>query len=128
MNEPPIAIELDCMTGIETVRPLTVEEIAQRDADQSRAEAERLAKEAQAATEAKTSPEAQLDANDASDQVSQAHAAALAKADMAERVLRQVQLQAKQEAKARAAAEARADQEIARHTHEEAENQHRETE
>ena len=52
MNEPPIAIEFDCETGIETVRPLTVEEIAQRDADQSRAEAERIAKEAQEATEA----------------------------------------------------------------------------
>ena len=51
-NEPPIAIELDCETGIETVRPLTVEEIAQREQDQSRAEAERASKEAQAATEA----------------------------------------------------------------------------
>ena len=51
-EEPPIAIELDCETGIETIRPLTAEEIAQRDADQSRAEAERIAKEAQAATEA----------------------------------------------------------------------------
>ena len=52
MNEPPIAIELDCETGIETIRQLTVEEIAQREQDQARAEAERLAKEAQAATEA----------------------------------------------------------------------------
>ena len=52
MNEPPIAIELDCETGIETVRPLTAEEIAQRQQDMSRAEAERLAKEAQDATEA----------------------------------------------------------------------------
>ena len=52
MNEPPIAIELDCETGIETMRPLTVEEIAQREQDMSRAEAERLAKETQAATEA----------------------------------------------------------------------------
>ena len=52
MNEPPIAIELDCTTGIETVRPLTVEEQVQREADMSRAEAERLAKDAQAATEA----------------------------------------------------------------------------
>ena len=51
-EEPPIVIELDCETGIETIRPLTAEEIAQRDADQSRAEAERIAKEAQAATEA----------------------------------------------------------------------------
>ena len=52
MNEPPIAIELDCETGIETVRPLTVEEQVQREQDMARAEAERLAKEAQAATEA----------------------------------------------------------------------------
>ena len=52
MNEPPIAIELDCETGIETIRPLTVEEQVQREQDQTRAEAERLAKELQAATEA----------------------------------------------------------------------------
>lgn len=52
MNETPIAIEFDCETGIETIRPLTAEEIVQREQDQSRAEAERLAKEAQAATEA----------------------------------------------------------------------------
>ena len=51
-NEPPIAIEYDCETGIETVRPLTVEEQVQREQDMARAEAERLAKEAQAATEA----------------------------------------------------------------------------
>ena len=52
MNEPPIAIELDCETGIETTRPLTAEEIVQREQDMARAEAERLAKEAQASTEA----------------------------------------------------------------------------
>ena len=52
MNEPPIAIELDCTTGIETSRPLTAEEQVQREQDQTRAEAERLAKELQAATEA----------------------------------------------------------------------------
>ena len=52
MNEPPIAIELDCETGIETIRPLTAEEQVQREQDQTRAEAERLAKELQAATEA----------------------------------------------------------------------------
>ena len=52
MNEPPIAIELDCETGIETIRPLTETEIAQRQQDMSRAEAERLAKDAQDATEA----------------------------------------------------------------------------
>ena len=52
MNEPPIAIEINCETGIETIRPLTVEEIAQREQDMSRAEAERLAKETKDATEA----------------------------------------------------------------------------
>ena len=52
MNEPPIAIEINCATGIETVRPLTTEEQVQREQDMVRGEAERLAKEAQAATEA----------------------------------------------------------------------------
>ena len=50
-EEPPIAIELDCTTGIETVRPLTAEEIAQRGQDMTRAEGERLAKETKDATE-----------------------------------------------------------------------------
>jgi hypothetical protein len=51
MNEPPIAIEINCETGVETVRPLTAEEMTQRDADQSRAEAERAEKDAKEATE-----------------------------------------------------------------------------
>ena len=51
-TEPPIAIELDCETGVETVRPLTEQEIAQREADIARAEAERLDKEAKEAAEA----------------------------------------------------------------------------
>jgi hypothetical protein len=51
MNESPIAIEIDCETGAETVRPLTAEEITQRELDMSRAEAERLAKEQQDALE-----------------------------------------------------------------------------
>ena len=42
-----IAIELDCTTGIETVRPLTAEEQAQRVLDAQRAEAERAAREAE---------------------------------------------------------------------------------
>jgi len=50
-TEPPIAIEINCETGVETARPLTAEEIAQRTADQSRAEAERQAKEQQEALE-----------------------------------------------------------------------------
>ena len=52
MNEPPIAIEFDCETGIETVRPLTEQEQVQREQDMVRAEAERLAKETKEATEA----------------------------------------------------------------------------
>jgi hypothetical protein len=50
-TEPPIAIEIDCETGVETVRPLTAEEITQRNADQSRAETERAEKEAKDALE-----------------------------------------------------------------------------
>ena len=51
-NEPPIAIELDCSTGIETIRPLTAEEQCQRETDMARAEAERAAKEAKEQVEA----------------------------------------------------------------------------
>jgi hypothetical protein len=50
-TEPPIAIEIDCETGVETVRPLTAEEITQRELDMSRAEAERAEKDAKAALE-----------------------------------------------------------------------------
>ena len=46
ITEPPIAIEIDCETGVETARPLTATEIAQREADMARAEVERAAKEA----------------------------------------------------------------------------------
>ena len=52
MNEPPIAIEINCETGVETVRPLTEQEILQREADIARSEAERTAKEAAEAAEA----------------------------------------------------------------------------
>ena len=51
-TELPIAIEMNCETGIETIRPLTTQEQVQREQDMSRAEAERIAKEQQAATEA----------------------------------------------------------------------------
>ena len=51
MNEPPIAIELDCETGIETIRPLTVEEQVQRTIDIAKAESDRIAKELKAAQE-----------------------------------------------------------------------------
>ena len=50
-TEPPIAIEINCETGVETVRPLTAEEIAQRELDMSRAEAERSEKDAKDAVE-----------------------------------------------------------------------------
>jgi len=51
MNEPPIAIEINCETGVETVRPLTAQEITQRNADMTRGEAQRQAKEQQEALE-----------------------------------------------------------------------------
>jgi len=51
MNEPPIAIEIDCETGVETVRPLTDQEITQLNADVARAEAERAEKDAKEALE-----------------------------------------------------------------------------
>ncbi len=47
-----IKVEVDCTTGVETIRPLTDEEIAQRELDIARAEADRAAKEAEAATKA----------------------------------------------------------------------------
>jgi hypothetical protein len=50
-TEPPIAIEINCETGVETVRPLTAQEITQLQQDQSRAEAERAEKDAKEALE-----------------------------------------------------------------------------
>ena len=47
MMTDDIAIEYNCATGVETVRPLTAEEQAQRVLDAQRAEAERAAKEAE---------------------------------------------------------------------------------
>jgi len=44
-------LEINCETGVETVRPLTAEEITQWNADQSRAEAERAEKDAKDALE-----------------------------------------------------------------------------
>ena len=46
-----IAQEFNCQTGEETVRPLTAEEITQRNADVARAEAERAEKDAKEALE-----------------------------------------------------------------------------
>jgi hypothetical protein len=51
MNEPPIAIEIDCETGVETVRPLTAEEITDASSSATRAEAERAEKDAKEALE-----------------------------------------------------------------------------
>jgi len=50
-TEPPITIEINCETGVETVRPLTDQEIVQRNADMTRAEAERAEKDAKEALE-----------------------------------------------------------------------------
>jgi hypothetical protein len=49
MMTDDIAIEYNCATGVETIRPLTAEEQAQRLADAQRAEAERAAREAEEA-------------------------------------------------------------------------------
>ena len=46
-----VVVNVDCETGVETVRPLTDQEITQRNADMARALAERLAKEQQEALE-----------------------------------------------------------------------------
>ena len=46
-----IAQEFNCETGVETVRPLTADEITQRDADVARNEAERAEKDAKDALE-----------------------------------------------------------------------------
>jgi hypothetical protein len=46
MTDAPMAVEINCATGEETIRPLTVEEIAQREAEAATfatAEAERVA-------------------------------------------------------------------------------------
>ena len=48
----PIAIEVNCETGIVTERPLTADEIAANEAAAAQAEADRLAAEAQSATKA----------------------------------------------------------------------------
>ena len=53
MNELiPVNMSIDVITGIECERPFTTEEIEMFEASRIRAEAERLAKDAQDATEA----------------------------------------------------------------------------
>jgi hypothetical protein len=58
----PTAIEVNCETGVVTERPLTAEEIAQREADAAAYATEQAAKEAEAAAVAvsKASAEAKL--------------------------------------------------------------------
>lgn len=53
MNNEEIAIvvEINCETGVESSRPLTTEEIAQRGIDVAKAESDRIAKELKAAQE-----------------------------------------------------------------------------
>ena len=62
MSETLIAVEVDALTGFVTERPLTAEEIAEREAMAAQAEAERQAREAEqiAKEEAKISALAKL--------------------------------------------------------------------
>jgi hypothetical protein len=52
MSDTPIAIEVDCSTGIATERPLTADEIAARDAAAAQAATDAAAREAEAAAKA----------------------------------------------------------------------------
>ena len=62
MSEVLTAIEVNCSTGVVTERPLTAEEVAQREADAQAAEARRAEEEAAKAAEeaAKASAQAKL--------------------------------------------------------------------
>jgi len=62
MTTAPTAIEVNCETGLVTERPLTAEEIAQREADAAAFAAAKAEEEAaaQAAAAAKASAEAKL--------------------------------------------------------------------
>lgn len=64
MSETLIAVEVDALTGVVTERPLTTEEIAEREAMAAEAEAQRIAREAEqtAKEEAKASGLAKLQA------------------------------------------------------------------
>ena len=61
-TETPTKVIVDCSTGGETILPLTADEIAQLETDRGQAEADRAAREAEAATvaEAKASANAKL--------------------------------------------------------------------
>ena len=52
MTDTPKAIEVNCATGEVTERPLTAEEIAQREADAAKFAEEQAAREAEAAAKA----------------------------------------------------------------------------
>jgi hypothetical protein len=62
MTDTPIAVEVDCSTGLVTERPLTADEIAARDAAAAQAAADAKAKADAdaAAAAAKASAEAKL--------------------------------------------------------------------
>ena len=64
MSETLIAVEVDALTGVVTERPLTAEEIAEREAMAAEVEAQRIAREAEqtAKEEAKASGLAKLQA------------------------------------------------------------------
>jgi len=62
MSDTLIAVEVNCQTGEVTERPLTAEEIAEREAAMAQAEAEQAAREAEEAArlEAQESAKAKL--------------------------------------------------------------------
>jgi len=64
MSETPMHLEVNCATGEQILRPLTAQEIAQRDADAAAAaEAKAIADaEAEAKADAKLSAQAKLQA------------------------------------------------------------------
>jgi hypothetical protein len=57
MTETLTAIEVNCETGVVTERPLTAEEIAQREADAAAFAAEKAAAEVEAAAKAQAKAE-----------------------------------------------------------------------
>lgn len=64
MSERPTKLIVDCLTGVQSVVELTDDEIAEREAMAAKAEADRLAREAeeQAKADAKASAQAKLTA------------------------------------------------------------------
>ena len=63
-TETPMAVEINCSTGEEIIRPLTAAEIAQRELDAERYSAQKAAEEteAQAKADAKLAAQAKLQA------------------------------------------------------------------